>query len=312
MLVIYCGNKGKINIYCIGDRGRKRMSKYHLDLLWNNQLFNIEYRKYIMKESMPETHYHPHYEIYYQLSGDRYYFIKDRTYHIQEGSLVLLNREDIHRTFSADKNTGERILINFGKEFLGGIKEPWLEALLSCFSHVKGVLQLNLSQKKEIEILLYKMIEENKREKDTFYNQLLLGELLSLSSRYIKEVSNEEVTLVHSSAKHERIAKVAKYLNENYSQKVTLEEVAKVFYISPYYLSRTFKEGTGFNMINYLNYIRVKNAKVLLDSTSRSVMDISEEVGFESTTHFDRVFKEIEGISPLKYRKQTIDNYKIK
>ncbi|MEG0502950.1 MAG: helix-turn-helix transcriptional regulator [Cellulosilyticaceae bacterium] len=77
-----------------------------------------------------------------------------------------------------------------------------------------------------------------------------------------------------------------------------------MFYISPYYLSRTFKEGTGFNMINYLNYIRVKNAKVLLDGTSRAITDISQEVGFESTTHFDRVFKEIEGISPLKYRKQ--------
>ncbi len=282
------------------------MSKYNLDLLWNERLFNVEYRKYTNKDSMIETHYHPHYEVYYQLSGDRYYFIKDRTYHIKEGTLVWLNSGDIHKTFSANQSVGERILINFKKSFLSGISDLQIERLLRTFEEDRCVLELTSAQKREVEQLLEKMMIENKREKDTFYNQLLLSELLSLQQRYIDEVSKEEITPISTSPKYERVAEVAKYLNENYSKKITLEEVAKAFYISPYYLSRTFKEGTGFNLINYLNYIRIKNAKVLLDTTRMTVIEISHEVGFESTTHFDRVFKDLEGMTPLKYRKQKI------
>lgn len=283
------------------------MSKYNLDLLWNNQLFNIEYKKYTNRDSMIETHYHTHYEIYYQLSGDRYYFIRDRTYHIKEGTLVWLNREDIHKTFSAEQSVGERILINFKKAFLSGITDLQVERLLKIFEEDRCVLQLTSLQKKEVEYLLQKMIIENKREKDTFYNQLLFSELLSLKKRYINEVSKEELIPISTSPKHERVAEVAKYLNENYSRKITLEEVAKAFYISPYYLSRTFKEGTGFNLIHYLNYIRIKNAKLLLDTSHMSIIEISHEVGFESTTHFDRVFKDLEGMTPSHYRKQKID-----
>ena len=285
-------------------RRKERMSKYNLDLLWNERLFNIEYKKYTNKDSMVETHYHTHYEMYYQLSGDRYYFIKDRTYHIKEGTLVWLNSEDIHKTLSANQSVGERILINFKRSFLSEISNLQVERLLKTFNENRCVLQLTPAQKSEVEQLLEKMMIENKREKDAFYNQLLFCELLSLQQRYMNEASKEEITPMSTSPKHERVAEVAQYLNENYSKKITLEDVAKAFYISPYYLSRTFKEGTGFNLINYLNYIRIKNAKILLDTTDKMVIDISHEVGFESTTHFDRVFKDLEGMTPLKYRKQ--------
>lgn len=282
------------------------MSKYNLDLLWDHQQFNIEYRRYTSKESMVETHYHTHYEIYYQLSGDRYYFIKDKTYHITAGTLVWLNRGDIHKTFSAEQSVGERVLINFEKAFLVSISERQISELLNFYENSVGVFQLVLEQRKEMEQLINKMMIENKREKDSFYNQLLFSEFIVLQQRYIKETQQESIIPISTSPKHERIAQITQYLNENYSRKLTLEEVAKEFYISPYYLSRSFKEGTGFNLINYLNYIRIINAKILLDTTDKNIIGISAEVGFESTTHFDRVFKELEGTTPMQYRKQRI------
>lgn len=276
------------------------MSKYNLDLLWDDKNFEIEYKKYKTKDTMRDTHYHMHYEIYYQLSGDRHYFIKDKTYYIEEGTLVWLNLSDIHKTLPASDPVGERILINFKKEFLESMTGTETSRLLSCFSNENRVLKLNLVQKKEMEELLQKMLKEGS---DIFYNKILLSECLLLSNRYLKQVSTKENTDDYTSVKYERITSISKYLNEHYQEKITLQAVAKLFFISPYYLSRTFKEATGFNFITYLNYIRIDHAKGLLVNTTFKVIDISQQVGFENITHFNRVFREMEGVTPLNYRK---------
>lgn len=277
------------------------MGKYNLDLLWDGKEFDIQYKKYSAGNSMSATHYHMHYEIYYQLSGDRYYFIKDETYYIQKGTLVWLNIADIHKTLRASEVDGERILINFKKDFLKSMGEKEVSRLLKCFESENNILQLNLDEQKEMETLLSKMLIESK---DMLYNKVLLSEHLILSNRYLKEAVNQDRDNTNTSVKYDRITKIARYLKDHYSEKITLENVAETFYISPYYLSRTFKEGTGFNFINYLNYIRISQAKRLLEDTDLKVISISQQVGFENITHFNRVFKEIEGITPSKYRKE--------
>lgn len=281
------------------------MSKYNLDLLWDDRIFNIEPRKYSKKDDMVETHYHTHYEIYYQFLGDRYYFIKDRTYHIQEGTLVFINTNDIHKTLGAHKAVGERILVNFKRNFVQELAGDQTSRVMKCFEESVGVIELSLIQKKEVEELLFKMMAANK-EQDIFLTQILLSELLIMSNKYLEERKSKESITIASAPKYERIGQIAAYLNANYNEKITLENVAKEFYISPFYLSRIFKEGTGFNLINYVNYIRINKAKELLETTDLTIMTISEQVGFESTTHFDRVFKDIVGRSPLKYRKNKI------
>jgi AraC-like DNA-binding protein/quercetin dioxygenase-like cupin family protein len=278
------------------------MEKYNLDLLWKEDNFDIEYRKYDQGHSMNETHYHPHYEIYYQLKGDRYYFIKDRTYYIQEGGLVWLNAQELHKAFQAETAEGERILINLRKAFLANFPEQET-SIFACFEDGPITLQLDSKQKKEIETLLEKLLEEKKRKKSNIlYQQLLVAEFLILSRRYQKSAAKHDIP-ANVSVRHERIAKVAAYLGEHYKEKLTLEEVANKFYISPYHLSRTFKEGTGFTFIKYLSYIRVHHAKHLLERKEISVLNVAEAVGFDTLTHFERVFKEFTGTSPLKYRK---------
>ena len=79
-------------------------------------------------------------------------------------------------------------------------------------------------------------------------------------------------------------------------------ELAETFYISPFYLSRIFKEITGFTIINYLNLTRIREARLLTD-TDLKIVDIAESIGFESLTHFDRTFKKIMKLTASKYRK---------
>lgn len=129
----------------------------------------------------------------------------------------------------------------------------------------------------------------------------MLIELLLLINRHIRKIPHESFD--HPKSIHKKISEVIDYINLNYSEHLTLNKLCKIFYLSPYYLSHVFKEVTGFNYIEYLNYVRINEARRLLKETSMNMTQIAEKVGYDSTTHFGRVFKTIIGLSPVKYRK---------
>jgi YesN/AraC family two-component response regulator len=86
-------------------------------------------------------------------------------------------------------------------------------------------------------------------------------------------------------------------------QELSLYLLAEKFYVSPYYLSRFFKEATGFTFVEYVNSVRIKEAKKLLERTTMKVSLVAKKVGFGSVTHFGRVFKSVTGYVPLYFRK---------
>lgn len=104
----------------------------------------------------------------------------------------------------------------------------------------------------------------------------------------------------------EESKKVLLYLAENYSNAdLALETVQKDLGMSESKVSSIIKEVSGFNFKRYLNNVRLDEAKRLLLSTDRPIMDIAYKVGYGNISHFNRVFKETEGCSPNEYRKNT-------
>ena len=102
-----------------------------------------------------------------------------------------------------------------------------------------------------------------------------------------------------------KISKVAAYLNTHYKEKIALKDIADKFAISEYYLSRNFRKVTGFYFSEYLNTTRINMAKKLLRESNYNITRISEETGFNTITHFGRMFKNMVGVSPKKYRTAT-------
>ena len=99
------------------------------------------------------------------------------------------------------------------------------------------------------------------------------------------------------------IDKIVDYLEKNYAQEITLDTLAKRFYISKYEISRMFTKNVGISFIEYLTRVRIENSKKLLLDTSLSITQISELAGFNSSSNFARVFKKITGVAPVQYRK---------
>ena len=98
------------------------------------------------------------------------------------------------------------------------------------------------------------------------------------------------------------LRKAERYIWENYSRKLSLDEIAKASGLSAPYFSTIFKEEMGENLSNYLNRLRVEKATTLLTETGKSLNEIAGLCGFEDQSWFSKIFKSFTGLSPGKFR----------
>ncbi len=125
---------------------------------------------------------------------------------------------------------------------------------------------------------------------------------------FFQKIGFMEPQIIDTSKKgYDKIHKIIDYISNNYTENITLETLSHKFYINPSYLCRLFKEVTNLTIVEYLNQIRVKNAEFLLISSDKSIMEISQLLGFSSQTYFNRVFKSIMMLNPSEYRKQQLN-----
>jgi len=164
---------------------------------------------------------------------------------------------------------------------------------------------------------LMKYVEDEKVIKDfvmdvEVYDQTRLFALVSVLRSLSAELSDgskitkkEKLPLEFLEVKHmHSIHQVINYMKGHYMEKITLVEAAKTVHFSPQYLSKIFKDETGYTFKQYLNMIRIENSKKLLKEGDLSLMDICYLVGFSDQSHFSRTFKKISGMSPKKYLEQ--------
>ncbi|MDR1748062.1 MAG: response regulator [Spirochaetaceae bacterium] len=93
-----------------------------------------------------------------------------------------------------------------------------------------------------------------------------------------------------------------RYIEEHYSERLTLPNVAQQVFVSQWHLSKLISRYTGQSFNGLLNRVRIDRAKELLSNPALKIWEISEMVGFSDVTHFSRIFKKIEGKSANEYR----------
>jgi len=106
-------------------------------------------------------------------------------------------------------------------------------------------------------------------------------------------------------AKHtDTIQKVMEYVNTNYMNRITLNDVSEHVSFSVSYLSRMFKEEKGISLTSYINEVRIRNAKMLIKLSDISLSQAAYLCGFDDQSYFSKVFKKMTGTTPGKYREQ--------
>ncbi|SKC79424.1 PocR ligand-binding domain-containing protein [Maledivibacter halophilus] len=98
------------------------------------------------------------------------------------------------------------------------------------------------------------------------------------------------------------INKVNRYIKKNYTKELTLQSIANIFYISPNYLSSVFNEKNKNSLTDYINKIRIENAKKYLAGSNIKISAIGKKVGYNNLSYFSYIFKKIEKCTPKQYR----------
>lgn len=275
---------------------------------YESDIFDIS-RERKVRSSMPSRHYHDAYEIFYLVSGELSYFVGDKTYYLVSGMLLFINVNEIHKLVNSSGAVFERITLQFKREFIADLlpKEGEFD-VFSSFQADTHLLRLDGSEQSTVEGLFDWMLHESLRQPPgyAYYVKILLIELLIYLKR--KADSGQDQLAACPQQVHPKIIAIVNFINENYNRRITLDSISRQFYISPSYFCKIFKDGTGFTLIEYVNNVRIKEARLLLRDTDAKMGEIAERAGFESLTHFGRIFKELTGCTPLKYRQMQRSN----
>ena len=94
------------------------------------------------------------------------------------------------------------------------------------------------------------------------------------------------------------------YIQQNYTEKISLKEFGTQFHLSEKYISRYFKEHFHITLSQYVNHLRLEHARQLLQDTTMPITEVAMQSGYQNVSYFIRSFKETYGMSPLKYRKE--------
>lgn len=98
------------------------------------------------------------------------------------------------------------------------------------------------------------------------------------------------------------IAEIQSYIRQHYSENITLNMLAELYYMHPNYLSRLFKEKTGQNFVDYLVDVRMQKVKELLRTSDCKIVEICSAVGYDNPRSFSKAFKHHTGMTPKEYR----------
>lgn len=157
---------------------------------------------------------------------------------------------------------------------------------------IKSRIAKNSSDKKQDDMLSDGLIAEIGEQKSLF-------DIFRLLKNTFTEVSN----ICFGRTTKSTMERVVQYIKSNYSRELRLETLAQIFGYNSAYLGKVFHQYTGENFNNYLDSIRIGEAKRLLSMDEYKVYEVAEMVGYSNINYFHNKFKKYVGVSPLTYKK---------
>lgn len=244
-------------------------------------------------------HKHTHMEIAYIISNRATFEIDGVRYDVKEGDFVIINPEQTHSgLIVSPENLSEEFFVGFSDFTFNDMPQNTL------FKGDFPIITTNVKARKNILYVINQMLEENNQEQTGKHAILksYLVQFILLAIREKQQQHNNQTTNNKSKVSEE----ITKYFYEHFSEKISLDQIAKNMYLSPFYISKIFKEEVGESPINHLIKIRLEMAKELLLNEDLSVKEVSFNVGYEDAYHFSKIFKKYYGVSPIEYKKMHI------
>lgn len=108
-----------------------------------------------------------------------------------------------------------------------------------------------------------------------------------------------------SNKRHWVIQQTKEYIEQFYYTEIKLSQISELFFVNTQYLSRLFSKEMGTTFVEYINFTRINEAKILLNETDSKIIEIAYKVGFNNVTYFNLIFKKLTGQTPLEFKKKS-------
>ncbi|MFC6228808.1 helix-turn-helix domain-containing protein [Paenibacillus allorhizosphaerae] len=258
-------------------------------------------------------HWHEHLEFIQVTEGDVQIHIDNRTFVTSAPAIVFINSCKIHSMQSLHGTSSTIRGMIFDMSLLAGsFENSESQHLYSRFLHSAPIHEPFLPS--------HLLWSELRFHFEAAYREYLaqdIGcELIIKSSLYQMMIPllrsfQQEQCLSKDLSKHfaqyKRLKPALEHIESSYAQKIYTDTLGSLVNMSPFHFTRFFKKVTSVTPMNYINRYRVDMAKRLLIQHDLTITQIAERTGFCNVNYFDKVFKEMNGFTPLELRKQFID-----
>lgn len=268
------------------------MSKDFREIYFDKQLKLEGYYFEGVSQSFP-NHFHDYYVIGFVEKGKRNLTCNTLEYEVNPGDFLLFNPFDSHGCTQVEALDLTYRAINISIERMREIITT-ITGKEELVKFTKPILKLPKID--ELFLILHQLILENK---DGLNREELLYFFIDALIAHAADIKIEEIAFSEASKENLLLAK--SYLEKNFASTVSLEELSRRCHLNKYTLIRYFTKYFGVAPYQYLQTIRIKEAKELL-SNDKELLSISLKVGFSDQSHFTRVFKSLIGITPKQYQ----------
>jgi AraC-like DNA-binding protein len=288
------------------------MNTFEYQLLLENKVHTgdfFPYNTYIctipLDFSCVPIHWHDEIELIVIKKGNGYVSIDLKEYPVCAGDIFVVLPGKLHSIYEKVGFSMEYENIIFRRELLrstskdmcsSDLLEPLFDGKVYCDCYIHSSLRY------------YHYIHELMNSIDDICSKQTYGYQLfikgALYQFFYLLISNQSKNNSHTqSCKNlDKLKLVIKYVEEHYNEDISMDDMAKLCFFSKSHFMKFFKQQMNESFVHYLNNYRLTIASRLLGTTSDSVLNISESVGFNNLSYFNRIFKKWYGITPRQMR----------
>ena len=269
--------------------------------------FLVSYQKLSEYESGSFMwHWHPEIEITYVRKGTMCYKVNNLVYHLKEGDIVFNNSGALHSGTMENQEDCTYIPVTFDSRLIYGFFQSTINS-----KYVDPVIQDSLLPAicidqsepwhRPFREYLLRIIALDKKKPD-FYELDITICLQSMWRLLLEHITYEPQVSRENSLEYDRIKKILSYIEDNYQNKITLNDIAGHIHLCESECTRLFKRHMNTTLFTFLQEYRIERSLEFLQS-GELISDVALNTGFSDSNYYSKVFAKIKGCSPREYRK---------
>ena len=269
--------------------------------------FLVSYQKLSEYESGSFMwHWHPEIEITYVRKGTMCYKVNNLVYHLKEGDIVFNNSGALHSGTMENQEDCAYIPVTFDPRLIYGffqstINSKYVDPVIQDSMLPAICIDQSESWHKPFREYLLRIIDLDEKKPD-FYELDITICLQSMWRLLLEHITYEPQASRENSLEYDRIKKILSYIEENYQNKITLNDIAGHIHLCESECTRLFKRHMNTTLFAFLQEYRIERSLEFLQD-DQPVSAVADKAGISDPNYYSKVFAKIKGCSPREYRK---------